>query len=46
MNDLLQLVYVSDNIVETFVRLFILVLAFDFLLSFSNGIKTIKESIM
>lgn len=45
MNELLNLVYVSDNIVETFVRLFILILSFDFLLSFSNGIKSIKDSI-
>lgn len=46
MNDLLSLVYNPDSLVESFFRLIILVLSFDFLLSFSNGIKSIKDSIV
>ena len=45
MEDLYNLVFTEGDILATLVKLFILVLSFDFLLSFSNAIKAIKESI-
>lgn len=45
MEDLFNMIYVEGDILQTLVKLFILVLAFDFLLSFSSAIKSIKESI-
>lgn len=45
MEELFNMIYVEGDILSTLVKLFILVLAFDFLLSFSSAIKAIKESI-
>lgn len=45
MEELFNMIYVEGDILSTLVKLFILVLAFDFLLSFSAAIKSIKESI-
>lgn len=44
MNELLEFIYVEGDILQTMIHLFIIILSFDFLLSFSNGIKSIKSS--
>lgn len=45
MEELFNMIYVEGDLLSTLVKLFILALAFDFLLSFSSAIKSIKESI-
>lgn len=42
MNNLLNLFYVQGEIIESFFRLFILVISFDFFISFANAIKSFK----
>ena len=42
MADLLALFYVQGEIIESFFRLFLLVISFDFFISFANAIKSIK----
>ena len=42
MDNLLLLFYVEGEIVESFFRLFILIISFDFFISFANAIKSIK----
>ena len=45
MNDLFNMIYVEGDILQTFIKLLILILCFDFLLSFSNALKTIRDSV-
>ena len=45
MADLFNSIFVEGDILATMVNLFILVLSFDFLLSFANAIKSLKGSV-
>lgn len=42
MSDFISLVYIEGDLIQTFVRLFILIFSFDCLISFANAIKSIK----
>lgn len=42
MNDLLQFIYIQGDILQTFVRLFLVAFSFDCLIGFANAIKSIK----
>lgn len=42
MNDLFSMVYVEGDILQTFVRLIIVLFAFDCIIGFGNAISTIK----
>lgn len=46
MQELFDSIYVSGDILQTFVRLFILVLSLDFILAFANAIKSIKGAVL
>lgn len=42
MNDLFSMVYIEGDILQTFVRLIIVLFAFDCIIGFGNAISTIK----
>lgn len=46
MQDIFDMIYVEGDILQTFIRLFILVFSFDCLIGFANAIKSIKGSIL
>ena len=46
MQEIFDSIYVSGDILQTFIRLFILVLSFDCLLGFANAIKSLKGSVL
>ena len=45
MNEIFNMIFVDGDILQTFIRLLILVFSLDFLLSFSNALKTIRDSV-
>lgn len=45
MQELFDSIYVDGDILQTFIRLLILFVAFDCLLGFGNAIKAIKDSV-
>lgn len=45
MDELLELVYVQGDILQTFSRILILFIGFDFLITFAGLIKSIKSSL-
>lgn len=45
MNDLLSLILVNGNLLETLVRLFIVVLSFDCIIGFATMLGTIGNSL-
>ena len=45
MDELLSIVYVEGDILQSFLRLLILFIGFDFLISFAGCIKSIKSSL-
>lgn len=42
MNDLLQFIYIEGDLLQTFIRLFLVVFSFDCLIGVANAIKSIK----
>lgn len=45
MDSLLELVYVQGDILQTFSRILILFIGFDFLITFAGLIKSIKSTL-
>lgn len=45
MNDLLELIYVEGNLIETICRIFILGFSFDMILNFASLIGGSKDSV-
>lgn len=45
MEDLLNLILVNGNLLETLVRLFIVVLSFDCVIGFATMLSTISDSL-
>ena len=45
MEELLTMVYVEGDILQSFIRLLILFIGFDFLITFAGCIKAIKSSL-
>lgn len=45
MNDFFELVYVEGDILQTMIRLCILIFAFDCLLAFGSAIKSVKGAV-
>lgn len=45
MQELFDSIYVDGDILQTFIKLLILFIAFDCILGFGNAIKSIKDSV-
>lgn len=45
MEELFNTIYVEGDILQTFIKLLILFIAFDCILGFGNAIKSIKDSV-
>lgn len=45
MESITNLIYVQGDIFLTFINMFVLVFIFDFIISFANAIKVIKECV-
>ena len=46
MNSIIDLVYVDGNLLLTFVNMFVLFIAFDFLITFAGLIKSIRGAVL